>query len=878
MAKLVVTASGETRTFELGDEPVVIGRELSCAVSIQDPLASRQHCRVEPSGTGHVLRDLGSSNGTVHNGSRIEEVPLRAGDRIQIGEVRIDYIASPTADAPAAANDVARRVAEAPTPVPDAPGAAPEEPVPTPSAAPVAEAETKPVPPARRTVAAASGPHITVVNGPLEGKSFPLSAGFTVGRKEGCDLVLPDRKSSGEHARIDRQGDRWVVVDLDSGNGLFVGRNRIRKHKLVDGDMLVVGDTRLRVRGLPPDPAASDSSSASQVFRAVDEGEISEDDLSRLRSRNVEETSGLQGLWTGVFVVCFGLILFYGYSMVQSLLGGGGSAVDPENLLGASAGFESPAESGWGEDWAVDTDRGDPATLGPVRGEGLPQGNGALSVSSSGGDRGHVLVTETRTHEVGSGDAFLVAGQFRNEGFDRIGLAVIWYSRKGGELEPIEQTYTSLTDRAIWTRLSGILQPPAWGEPQACRFGFIALGSGSAQIDDLVLKRVPREDSEPFGVAVTAGGIPLRASLDASGVVEAVRDGDRWLRQMRFALADQGGSVPWGQLLPAMVERPKPQENGAVRNKVELDGGRSVTQVSQLTQAVGDRIKVAWTPNPAAGAMLVVELDPAIADARSSLHNGERSVASDIGWAELDDKVGDELGIGSGGDSLILEFGVPGRFGALGREEGRGGPAFTWTPTEPLPGGVLEVFLGTVSDRERRRIDELWSEVASAQEAREEGRALSILTTIEREFPWRDDVVERARTERTRILTAAERAWEELQSVRSDLRRHPESPIGGYLEGRATEFAARFEGTPFADRARSLAEETRDAAVGRQADVEQERKQEILQVADGYYQGGRDAVARFYYDWLVREHDGTPEAETARHRLDLIEARSGGSR
>ena len=135
--------------------------------------------------------------------------------------------------------------------------------------------EQKPVPrsaPQKAASPADDAPHLVVMNGPLEGERIALTAPFTLGRKDSCDLVIPDRKSSGEHARIERQGDRWIITDLNSGNGLFIGKNRVSKHKLVDGDIVVIGDTGLRMRGLPTDPAMNDASSASQVFRAVDEG------------------------------------------------------------------------------------------------------------------------------------------------------------------------------------------------------------------------------------------------------------------------------------------------------------------------------------------------------------------------------------------------------------------------------------------------------------------------------------------------------------------------------------------------------------------------------------------------------------------------------
>ena len=48
---------------------------------------SRKHCRVIRDGDELRLEDLGSSNGTFHNGRRVQEAVLEAGDTIQIGPV-----------------------------------------------------------------------------------------------------------------------------------------------------------------------------------------------------------------------------------------------------------------------------------------------------------------------------------------------------------------------------------------------------------------------------------------------------------------------------------------------------------------------------------------------------------------------------------------------------------------------------------------------------------------------------------------------------------------------------------------------------------------------------------------------------------------------
>jgi predicted component of type VI protein secretion system len=48
---------------------------------------SRKHCRLIRDGDSLRLEDLGSSNGTFHNGRRVQEAVLSAGDTVQVGPV-----------------------------------------------------------------------------------------------------------------------------------------------------------------------------------------------------------------------------------------------------------------------------------------------------------------------------------------------------------------------------------------------------------------------------------------------------------------------------------------------------------------------------------------------------------------------------------------------------------------------------------------------------------------------------------------------------------------------------------------------------------------------------------------------------------------------
>jgi len=71
----------------LPDAEVTLGREPENDIVIGDHLVSRRHAAIVPVADGHVVRDLGSTNGTWVNGRRIGEQPvhLYPGDYVTLG-------------------------------------------------------------------------------------------------------------------------------------------------------------------------------------------------------------------------------------------------------------------------------------------------------------------------------------------------------------------------------------------------------------------------------------------------------------------------------------------------------------------------------------------------------------------------------------------------------------------------------------------------------------------------------------------------------------------------------------------------------------------------------------------------------------------------
>jgi pSer/pThr/pTyr-binding forkhead associated (FHA) protein len=68
---------------------LVVGRGRSADLVLAEPTISRSHAAIGFDAQGFFVQDLGSTNGTLVNGSRAERTPLKDGDVIQMGKLKL---------------------------------------------------------------------------------------------------------------------------------------------------------------------------------------------------------------------------------------------------------------------------------------------------------------------------------------------------------------------------------------------------------------------------------------------------------------------------------------------------------------------------------------------------------------------------------------------------------------------------------------------------------------------------------------------------------------------------------------------------------------------------------------------------------------------
>ncbi len=200
MAKLIiVSGDAQGQQFDLDQEVMVVGRDPQCQVVLESPEVSRRHAELRQGPEGIVVKDLGSTNGTLVGGREIDEKLLAHGDEIVFGGVKVRL------HAPSAAG--AREPARA----------------------------AGPVPPDARLVGA-------------DGRSIRLGNHLIlVGREPGCDLVINLESVSARHAELRATPQGVLVKDLGSTNGTFVNGRKVSEKLLAHGDEVAFDVVKFRV-------------------------------------------------------------------------------------------------------------------------------------------------------------------------------------------------------------------------------------------------------------------------------------------------------------------------------------------------------------------------------------------------------------------------------------------------------------------------------------------------------------------------------------------------------------------------------------------------------------------------------------------------------
>jgi pSer/pThr/pTyr-binding forkhead associated (FHA) protein len=95
-----------------------------------------------------------------------------------------------------------------------------------------------------------SATKVVVTDGPRKGTEVRLvGRELTIGRAENSDLVIDDEYASTQHAKLVLINNDWLIQDLNSTNGTYIGENRIGTPAVVKvGQSIRIGKTIFELR------------------------------------------------------------------------------------------------------------------------------------------------------------------------------------------------------------------------------------------------------------------------------------------------------------------------------------------------------------------------------------------------------------------------------------------------------------------------------------------------------------------------------------------------------------------------------------------------------------------------------------------------------
>ena len=90
----ILATEGPGQEIALGRRKVRIGADRRCDIILEDPRVSRYHAELHATPQGVRIRDLGSTNGTFWQGSRIGEIVVPSGSTVRFGATDLHFTAA----------------------------------------------------------------------------------------------------------------------------------------------------------------------------------------------------------------------------------------------------------------------------------------------------------------------------------------------------------------------------------------------------------------------------------------------------------------------------------------------------------------------------------------------------------------------------------------------------------------------------------------------------------------------------------------------------------------------------------------------------------------------------------------------------------------
>lgn len=199
----------EVRQRVFSPPSMVIGRDPTCTLFIDNLAVSRQHARILWEEGSFVVEDLGSSNGTRVNGEPITRAAVEPGDRVEVGKFQVELVELPS--------------------MPSAP-----------ETVFVRPRDVRQHPPAATSFVVVGDDQVLTLAGDL-----------LVGRGTGVDLQARGWFVGSPHARLSAGEPGRFHIDCFGKRKVWVGGRKVGKAHLRPGDAFALGKSEFRIEAEP---------------------------------------------------------------------------------------------------------------------------------------------------------------------------------------------------------------------------------------------------------------------------------------------------------------------------------------------------------------------------------------------------------------------------------------------------------------------------------------------------------------------------------------------------------------------------------------------------------------------------------------------------
>jgi pSer/pThr/pTyr-binding forkhead associated (FHA) protein len=203
------------KRLEIWKERTTIGRSLACDIFLEDLAVHRKQASILRTPAGFVLHDDHGSGDSFVNEQPVKEHLLQDGDQLLFGNTSLTFFGHEGTRPFQLASSRGRELHTLKSSEPND--------------STITKLDVNSIRGAKR--------------------SFELLPDMTIGRSRECDIFLEDLAVSRLHATIRQLADGgYEIEDHHSASGTFVNGMRITRYRLIEGDVVQIGASKLTFR------------------------------------------------------------------------------------------------------------------------------------------------------------------------------------------------------------------------------------------------------------------------------------------------------------------------------------------------------------------------------------------------------------------------------------------------------------------------------------------------------------------------------------------------------------------------------------------------------------------------------------------------------